>query len=183
MDDPDEYPRTGTSYVISAVQFWINDDGLITLLCSHQTVAQRPHDGASRRWTALPRLRTLPSTLTTSTWCGGYGENVGRQLTDSDAVETPGRGTELPVAEFSRRREIAHVPRVTPSSYGHERPPQVLTILLGATPRMETQRWWESPVAAKIALWPHSLSHHIGVSSKIRTTKRTMDYYGGYILM
>lgn len=65
---------------------------------------------------------------------------MGRQLTDSDAVETPGRGTELPVAEFSRRREIAHVPRVTPSSYGHERPPQVLTILLGATPRMETQR-------------------------------------------
>jgi hypothetical protein len=105
------------------------------------------------RWCIMPVTRapmpkdTTPSPIA-STQCGDYGEDVGGQLTGSDRVDTPDRETELPAVEFSRRREIVHVLQVPPSNCGRGRPPQVPTILLGPTPRTETQQRRDSPAVA-----------------------------------
>ena len=107
------------------------------------------------RWCIMPVTRapmpkdTTPSPIA-STQCGDYGEDVGGRLTGSDRVDTPDRETELPAVEFSRRREIVHVPQVPPSNCGRGRPPQVPTILLGPTPRTETQQRRDSPAVVEL---------------------------------
>jgi hypothetical protein len=114
------------------------------------------------RWRITPVTRapmpkdTTPSP-TASTQCGDYGEDVGGRLTGSDGVDTPGRETELPTVEFSRRREIVHVPQVPPYNCSSGRPPQVLTILLGHTPRTETQQRRDSPAVAGSLPWSSQL--------------------------
>jgi hypothetical protein len=110
--------------------------------------------------TAAPRGTT--SSPSASTLCGYNGEDMGEQLTGNDGVVIPGRGTVLLAAEFSRRREIVHAAQAPISNCGHERLPQVLTVLLGPTPRTETRQPRDSPAAAL-----SSLFHFLGSRKRV----------------
>jgi hypothetical protein len=99
----------------------------------------------------VPRgTTTSPSA---STLCEDDGEDMGEQHTGNDGVGIPGRGMVLPSAEFSRRREIDHAAQAPTSNCGREQLPQVLMVLLGPTPRTETQQPQDSPATALSSLF------------------------------
>jgi hypothetical protein len=87
---------------------------------------------------------------------------MGEQLTGNDDVGIPSRGTVLPAAEFSRLREIVHAAQAPTSNCGRERLPQVLTVLLGPTPRTETRQPRDSTATAL-----SSLFHFLGPRKRV----------------